>query len=59
MNKDRLCERSEPRSYPVVEQARCRLWSLYKKISFLGYGIGRGSSRSVFFSRRTSALTYE
>jgi hypothetical protein len=22
-NKDRLCERSEPRSYPVVGQARC------------------------------------
>ena len=22
-NKDRLCERSEPQSYPVVGQARC------------------------------------
>jgi len=29
-NKDRSCEQSEPRSYPVVEQAR----SVYKKISF-------------------------
>jgi hypothetical protein len=25
-NKDRLCERSEPRSYPVVGQARPFIW---------------------------------
>ena len=33
-NKDRLCERSEPRSYPVVGQARYWHATCYKEISF-------------------------
>ena len=49
-NKDRLCERSEPRSYPVVGQARSvSAYSIYKKISFFEQGVGSASSRSAFF----------
>ncbi len=44
--------RNEPQSYPVVEQARHRLWILcllYKEISFFEEGAGRGTSRIVFY----------
>jgi hypothetical protein len=44
-NKDRLCERSEPRSYPVVEQAR----TFYKEISFYGDGKKECTDESGFF----------
>ncbi len=47
-NKDRLCERSEPRSYPVVGQARCCLCGLsIRKYLFLNKG------RKCALKRRT------
>ena len=51
-NKDRLWERSDPRSYPIVGQARS---TLYKKISFLKPGWVMLFFARALYSGRTEA----
>ncbi len=53
-NKDRLWERSDPRSYPIVGQAS---GTLYKKISFLKPGwVMLFFSRALYSGRTEAAV---
>ena len=49
-NKDRLCEQSEPQSYPIVGRARhVEQGLIYKQISFLNVRLWKFGLDEFFF----------